>query len=579
MTTFESLADELLLDLFEFFNAIDLFRSFHGLNSRFNNLLLHLFRSYRLNLQGISKHDFNTLCMKYLPKTVDQTIALRLSNDDDTPQQLEYFFLQDNFLHRCTGLRSFCLCNVLSEEIMETISFHLEHLPFLIRLDIIQCCIPTNPEDLLNFINRIWSLPKLLYCNLDIYIQDDMHFMAPTVTSSSLQCLSIKELQWDFNEINILLERTPSLQSLTINNYHIVDDFDIVINVASLITLNLTFLTTNDEAIINILRNMTNLYYLTIDIYGVVIDGYQWEQIIRNCTPKLRNFRLKEQITLFDQSQGDHRMDTLLESFKSAFWLRERQWFVRCDWKLTERFNAISLYTLPYPFAKLTMESLLVSRSTLSQDIGHQSYHRVQELDCTDFFLERTPSTDLYFPFVRYLTIELCIYDQVQSILPRLDRLTTLDISLFSNNSTLSQWSVLLNGTTSLHTLTINASLPSVIMPFIRHTNKSIRRLHFKVQEEWFDDEQCAILINAPLTTHCEILTIDVKNCNGVLDIVDKTINLRALKVRCEDDAWDFNSLLSGHDDFVQWLRKCLPKTCSITRNLHSLDYVHFWVR
>ena len=147
---------------------------------------MHLFRSYRLDYQGITKCDFNSLQAEYLPEIIDQTVALRLSNEDDTPQQLEHFLLQENLLHRCIRLRSFCLYNVFSHEIMETMSLQLEHLPCFIHLDIIQCCIPTNPEHVLNFINRIWSLPKLLYCNLDIYLQDEMYFITSTVTSSSL---------------------------------------------------------------------------------------------------------------------------------------------------------------------------------------------------------------------------------------------------------------------------------------------------------------------------------------------------------------------------------------------------------
>jgi hypothetical protein len=54
----ELLANELLLDLFEYLNGIHLFRAFHGLNSRFNNLLLTYFRFYALDFQSVSKTGF-----------------------------------------------------------------------------------------------------------------------------------------------------------------------------------------------------------------------------------------------------------------------------------------------------------------------------------------------------------------------------------------------------------------------------------------------------------------------------------------------------------------------------------------
>lgn len=116
---------------------------------------MHVFRSYRLDLQDITTRDFNTLHAEYLPERIDQTVALRCSNEDDTRQQLEHVLLQENLLHQCTVLRSFCSYNVFSHEVIEIISLQLKHLPYLIRLDIIQCCILINPEHLLNFFSGI----------------------------------------------------------------------------------------------------------------------------------------------------------------------------------------------------------------------------------------------------------------------------------------------------------------------------------------------------------------------------------------------------------------------------------------
>ncbi len=42
----ESLANELLLDLFEFIGVTDLLRAFHGLNCRFDHFLFIHFRAY-----------------------------------------------------------------------------------------------------------------------------------------------------------------------------------------------------------------------------------------------------------------------------------------------------------------------------------------------------------------------------------------------------------------------------------------------------------------------------------------------------------------------------------------------------
>jgi hypothetical protein len=117
-------------------------------------------------------------------------------------------------------------------------------------------------------------------------------------------------------------------------------------------------------------------------------------------------------------------------------------------------------------------------------------------------------------------------------------------------------------------------------MSFIQNINNiSVRQLHLKGNDQWFNDEQCIILINSPLSIQCEMLSIDIENCNSVLDLVNNMTNLQALKIRCKDDEWDFNLLLSENDDFVKWLQNCLPSTCIITRDIYYLDDIHIWIR
>lgn len=258
-------------------------------------------------------------------------------------------------------------------------------------------------------------------------------------------------------------------------------------------------------------------------------------------------------------------MDTLLKSFQSEFWLSEHKWFIRCDWNLVDTYSFTSLYTLPYSFTEFTIDYLLTS----PQDVNYQSYHRVQKLNCNVFSNDDVISGHLHFPSLRHLTTELPLYDYFRFFLPKLDQLSTLDISL----TTLSQWEILLNRAINLHSLTINASSSSIIISFIENINISVCRLNLQV------NDQCKILIKSPLVIQCEILAIDIKSSNSILDLVDNMINLRALKVRCEDDEWDFNLLLFGNDDFINWLRTCLPSSCSITRDLYSLDNIHFWIR
>jgi hypothetical protein len=57
-------------------------------------------------------------------------------------------------------------------------------------------------------------------------------------------------------------------------------------------------------------------------------------------------------------------LDALLDSFRSAFWLEEHQWFVRCDWISSSISNFATLYTLPYAFEELLLTNKQWSKST-----------------------------------------------------------------------------------------------------------------------------------------------------------------------------------------------------------------------
>jgi len=85
----ELLANKLLLDLFKYSNGIHLFRAFHGLNSRFNNLLLTYFRFYAFEFQSVSKTDFDIICQEHVAPLADRIMLLCLSDDDETPQQFK----------------------------------------------------------------------------------------------------------------------------------------------------------------------------------------------------------------------------------------------------------------------------------------------------------------------------------------------------------------------------------------------------------------------------------------------------------------------------------------------------------
>src|SRR5690348_9438187 len=105
----EILPNEILLDLFEYFSGVDMLRAFYGLNSCFNLILYTQFRTYRFHFNSISKRTFDIICQQHLSFIADRIIDLSLSDDDETPEQINLFLSYVPSFNQFTQLRSLTL--------------------------------------------------------------------------------------------------------------------------------------------------------------------------------------------------------------------------------------------------------------------------------------------------------------------------------------------------------------------------------------------------------------------------------------------------------------------------------------
>jgi hypothetical protein len=205
-------------DLFECLTAINLLHAFHHLNSRFDTLLFKHFYGYNLDFRSISKQKFDLFIQENLPLFINQIKSLYLSNNDETPEQIQMFFTHDLSLPHFVYLQSLSISYLYSEPTMLKIIGELYHLPHL-------------------------------------------------VGSTNL------------NEIACLSRHIPHLQYLRLlfnDNSTKVELSDIM---SSMISLNITV---RDSlfTLTNILKNMPNLYRLKIETQSTNLDGYEWEYII-----------------------------------------------------------------------------------------------------------------------------------------------------------------------------------------------------------------------------------------------------------------------------------------------------------
>ena len=128
-----------LLDLFEYLDGIHLLQAFHGLNIRIDNLLFKQFQKYHFDFRSVPKHDVENTCQRYLPSIRNQTIALSLSDDEETPNFLELFLSHGNIINQFTHLRSLSIYNIQSFDIFNQLITQCQDLSYLTHLNMIKC--------------------------------------------------------------------------------------------------------------------------------------------------------------------------------------------------------------------------------------------------------------------------------------------------------------------------------------------------------------------------------------------------------------------------------------------------------
>jgi hypothetical protein len=339
MTNLEALANELLLGLFEYLSPVHLLYAFHGLNSRFERLLFAHLRACHLDFQLVSKHDFKTIFRRYLPVIIGRTISLRLSDADHRLQQTSLLPFYRVNLRQFNNLRSLSLYHIRSEQVMNTMMIEWSHLPNLTYLKLIKCYASFERQGTTHLSNNIWSLPKLTHCCLDT---DRYVFCIPTISSSSIEYVSILGHCCRLDHLARLLKKTPRLRGLCIRHRDLNDDQYFSSPIPSITALKLYDIH-SPPVMMNLLQNMPNLSHLSIETFYLNLDGYKWEQIILQHLPNLRVFRLKMEIQFTGETNNEQQVDTLLDSFRSRVLGQEKKLLGGLPRSFRHQYDALSI--------------------------------------------------------------------------------------------------------------------------------------------------------------------------------------------------------------------------------------------
>ncbi|CAF3711173.1 unnamed protein product [Rotaria sp. Silwood1] len=437
-------------------------------------------------------------------------------------------------------------------------------------------------------INAIWGLPRLTHCHLYIdFHQNERLFPRLNTISSSLEYLSVGKFSLYLSKLDHLFQQTPHLQHFDVRLFD--DEFDQPLSCSIPLMITLKLIIQNSlYQLDNFLQNLPNLCHLTVETFDIDLDGQQWEQIIIDHLPKLETFQLKMHIKLEDDDDKQLKIDKLIASFQSSFWLDEHQWFVRCHYVEECCLNSIILYTLPYAFGYFDPIVKISSKSTCPHENDYWSYNRVHSLIYRTPIIRESTLCKIAFPNIHHLRLSLPSNDQFWSVITTLDQLISLDLALhdddYNNNDVRSQLQVVLDRAPRLYSLAFRSWSDSQ-MCLVDNRSLSVRRLDLQgydedwLVERWFNDEECAKLCCSSLGIQCEVLLIRVEDRATILDLVNRMTNLRALNIKCRDDPFNETNDQSSstEDELVKWLKECLPSTWTIAR--HPADFVRMWIR
>jgi hypothetical protein len=158
-------------------------------------------------------------------------------------------------------------------------------------------------------------------------------------------------------------------------------------------------------------------------------------------------------------------------------------------------------------------------------------------------------------------------------MIPTLDQITSLDVTIDHHDNAKSELQSLIDRIPHLSSLRFIFFRLFTLVSELR--SLSIRRLDLRGYTEYFNDKQCTILSRSLLGIQCEILFINIKNRNILIDLINNMIHLRTLIIRCEDDKFDEIK----QDEFIIWLKDHLPAMYVISRDLVFRYDIRIWIR
>lgn len=378
--TLLTLPVELIFQIFRHLDATTIVRSCRSVCQRFYTLV-KTHDQFHLDFQSIFKSDFHFLC-NFIP--ADHVTSLVLSDDDETPGQIEYF-LSAFRIDQYTRLRSLTFINVDH--------CHLQLvLKGMKKLKLHSLSIQEKQKRFSSNVDNSRELSLVL----GFYELYKLRLDTPGILNSTISWpidFSLQHLETRCETLNDychIFLHLPNLRVLVVQNFN---QSDVELTAVQLATMrpccqlaSLTFKYGRMspsvlETLLSLAPSLEHLRLIrSVDLHPFVSHVPQWEQFIKAKLPLLTKFEFF--LTGYAQPSNDVILtESLVAPFRTSFWIEEKRWFTTCDFMLHP--GNVLLYTTPIfdLQEQHTYESKRIDRSTSaptdSQTIAMDKVHRM----------------------------------------------------------------------------------------------------------------------------------------------------------------------------------------------------------
>jgi len=390
----ESLPNEILIECFEYLNAMDMFYSFNFLNNRFDNLIRNI--PLHLTIEDINESALVQFCNEIAsnPQIKRHVISLNLSKNTSNAMETFISFVS---LEEFSQLQVLTI-DYLSEKIISRIS---SMLPLLTNL---RCfCF----KDFRIGVHTILELlPKTTIETLSIPILP----RNLTLTHPFISLVNLTISRCTVEDLYCFFKYLPSLKYLEIRDiigypHTTIDELRLhheqLVNLTRLVIHRFTG---RFDFLEGIFKRTPNLKVLVISTgsHSDLIDGPRWQYLITTSLPLLKVFKFKFSFLfrIYDSNIVDK-----FEQFHTEFWFHQHHWYTEY---ILKRDRAL-IYTVPY--ISNGYEVTPDTRRYCNE--SSNNWHTFVKVTILQLNFDKTTiSSQYYFPNVRLLRLNIVDIDE-----------------------------------------------------------------------------------------------------------------------------------------------------------------------